>query len=269
MDVAFRELRGRVGGDGLGLGDLLGLEAFAFKHVLEVHVAADVELVGAVQDDAAVFEQFGHDAVRDGCADLRLDVVTDDGHAGFAELLGPFGGSGDEHWECVDERDAGVDRALSVELVRFFGADRQVGDEDVDVGFLEGRDNVDWLCRGFLDGLAVVLAEAVEGVAALNGHAGFWHVAQFDGVVFGGFNRVSEVEADFLCVDIECRNELHIVDVVVAELHVHQTWDGLVCGGVFVVFNALHERGRTIADAHDSDADCVIRHGNRLLGNSE
>ena len=106
-------------------------------------------------------------------------------------------------------------------------------------------------------------------MAALYGHAGFRYVTQFDGVVFGGFNRVGEVEANLFGVDIECGNEFHIVDVVVAELHVHQTWDGLVCGGVFVVFNALHERGRTIADAHDSDADCVIRHGNRLLGNSE
>src|SRR5690606_17873771 len=40
-----------VRGDGLRLRDLLGLQALALEHVLEVHVAADVELVRAVEDD--------------------------------------------------------------------------------------------------------------------------------------------------------------------------------------------------------------------------
>ena len=54
--VAVADLRG----DGLGLGDLLGLQAVALEHVLEVHVAADVQLHGALQDDAAVLEQLRH-----------------------------------------------------------------------------------------------------------------------------------------------------------------------------------------------------------------
>src|SRR5581483_1731353 len=45
--------------DGLGLGDLLRLEAGALQHVHEVHVAAEVELVRAQQLDTAVFEQLG------------------------------------------------------------------------------------------------------------------------------------------------------------------------------------------------------------------
>ena len=61
---------GEVGGDGLGLGDLLGLQALALEHVLEVHVAADVELVGAVEHHAAVLEQLGQHAVGDRGADL-------------------------------------------------------------------------------------------------------------------------------------------------------------------------------------------------------
>jgi hypothetical protein len=39
----------QVGRHGLGLGDLLRLQPLALEHVLEVHVAADVELVGAVE----------------------------------------------------------------------------------------------------------------------------------------------------------------------------------------------------------------------------
>ena len=43
-----RERTGQVGGDGLGLGDLR-LQTLTLEHVLEVHVAADVQLVGAVE----------------------------------------------------------------------------------------------------------------------------------------------------------------------------------------------------------------------------
>jgi hypothetical protein len=103
----------------------------ALEHVLEVHVAADVQLVGAVQDDAAVLEQLGHDAVGDGRADLALDVVADDRDARGAELLGPLRRAGDEDGQRVDEGDLRVDGALRVELRRRLRADGQVADQDV------------------------------------------------------------------------------------------------------------------------------------------
>ena len=60
MDVAVVDLAGQrtgeIGGDGLGLGDLLGLEAVALEHVLEVHIAADVELQGALEANTAVLK---------------------------------------------------------------------------------------------------------------------------------------------------------------------------------------------------------------------
>ena len=90
-----------VGGDGLRLGDLLRLQALALEHVHEVHVAADVELVGAVEDDAAVLEQLGQHAVGDGRADLALDVVTDDRHPGGGELVRPLLGAGDEDRQAL------------------------------------------------------------------------------------------------------------------------------------------------------------------------
>ena len=64
----------------------------ALQHVLEVHVAAEVELVRAVERHAAVLEEPGEDAVDDGGADLALDVVTHDRHAGVRELLRPTRG---------------------------------------------------------------------------------------------------------------------------------------------------------------------------------
>ena len=243
-----------VGGDGLGLGDLLGLQAVALEHVLEVHVAADVELVGAVQHDAAVLEQLGHDPVGDGGADLALDVVTDDRHAGGLELRGPLGVGGDEDRQGVDEGDARVDGALGVVLVGDLGAHRQVGHEHVDLGVLERLDDVDRLGVGLLDGQAVVLAEAVVGHAALHGHAGRRDVGDLDGVVLGGVDRLGQVEADLLGVDVERGDELHVVDVVVPELDVHQPGHLAARVGVLVVLDALHQRAGAVADADDGDA---------------
>ena len=114
----------------------------------------------------------------DGRADLALDVVTDDRHAGRGELVRPLLGAGDEHRQAVDEADAGVDRALRVELRGVLRADRQVADEDVGLASFSACDDVDRLLVGLLDGLAVVLAEAVESVTALHGDAGRRHVGR-------------------------------------------------------------------------------------------
>ena len=101
-----------LAGHGLGLGDLLRLEALALEHVLEVHVAAHVELVRVVERQAAVLEEAGENAVDDGGADLALDVVAHDRHAGVTELAGPRGVRGDEDRDGVDEGDAGVEAGL-------------------------------------------------------------------------------------------------------------------------------------------------------------
>ena len=254
MDVALAQVVLQVGGDGLGLGDLLGLQAVALEHVLEVHVAADVELVRAVQHDAAVLEQLGHHAVGDGRADLGLDVVADDRDAGVLELLGPHGVRCDEDRQGVDEGHVRIDRALGVVLVGHLGADRHVGHQHVDLGVLEGRDDVHWLGVGLLDSQAVVLAQAVVGDAALDGYAARRYVGDLDGVVLRGVDRLGQVEADLLGVHVEGGDELDVVDVVLAELDVHQTRHGAVRVSVLVVLDSLHQRAGAVADANDGDA---------------
>ena len=249
-----RERTREVRRDGLGLGDLLRLQTLALEHVLEVHVAADVELVGAVQRDAAVLEQLRHDAVRDGGADLALDVVADDRDAGVLELLGPLGVGGDEHGQGVDEGDARVDRALRVELVGVLGAHREVGHDDVGLRVLEDLHDVDGRGVGLLDRLAVVLAETVERRAALDRDAGRRHVGDLDRVVLAAADRVGEVEADLLRIDVERGDELDVLDVVVTELDVHQT--GHVAGriSVLVVLDALDQGRGAVAHAHNCHA---------------
>ncbi|MPM55692.1 hypothetical protein SDC9_102489 [bioreactor metagenome] len=260
MDVLLGELVCDVRGDGLGLGDLLRLQPVALQHVLEVHVAADVQLVRTVDGVATLLEQVREHPVSDGGADLGLDVVTDDRQPGVLELLRPLRRARDEHRQGVDEGAARVDGALRVEPVRLLRPHRQVRDQDVGLGRLQGTDDIDRLGVRLGDGLAVVLAETVEGVAALDGDTGGRHVAERHGVVLAGLHRVGEVEADLLRVDVEGGDEVHVVDVVVAELHVHEAGDGVARIGVAVEVHALDQGRGTITDADDGDTDRVIGH---------
>lgn len=147
----------------------------------------------------------------------------------------------DEDREGVDEGDLGVDGALRVELRRVLGTDGQVADQDVDLLVLEDLDDVDRGLVGLLDRHAVVLAQAVEGVTALDRDALVRDVADLDGVVLTGTDGVREVEADLLRVDVERGDELDVTDVVVAELDVHQAGHLGRRIGVLVVLDALNQ----------------------------
>ena len=120
----------------------LRLEALALEHVEEVGVAADVELAGALELDAALAHEAGEHAVDDGGADLALDVVADDRHAGLDEALLPVGLAGDEDGDAVDHGAAGREDLLGVPLGGLFAAHRQVVDDDVGLGLLEDADDV-------------------------------------------------------------------------------------------------------------------------------
>ena len=65
----------------------LDLEPLALEHVHEVRIAAEVELEGAVELDAALAVERRQHPVRDRRAHLRLDVVADDREAGLLEPL--------------------------------------------------------------------------------------------------------------------------------------------------------------------------------------
>ena len=60
-----------------------------------------------------------------------------------------------------------------------------------------------------------------------------------------------EVEPDLLAVDVERGDELHVADVVLAELHVHEAGDEVGRVSVLVVLDALDERRCAVAHADD------------------
>src|SRR3954468_12681942 len=247
-------------GDRVGLGDLLGLKPLALEHVVEVHVAAHVELRRARELDAAVAEQAGQRAVDDRGADLRLDVVSDDRQGGLAEAVVPVLLARDEDRDAVHERAAGLEDLLDVPLRALLGADRQIAHDDVGLGFLEDLDDVDRRARSLGDLLGQVLAEAVVRHPALDLHAQVRDVVldELDRVVLAGPDRLGEVLADLVGVDVERRRELDVADVVAAEIDVHQPRHPSRWIRVAVVMDALDEGVGAVAHADDRYADLVV-----------
>ncbi len=241
-----------------GLRDLLRLEPLPFEHVVEVHVAADVELARPLDLHASVLEQARELAVHDRRADLGLDVVADDRQPGLHEPAVPVVLPGDEHRQAVDEPDPRVERLLDVPLGGLLGADGQVADQHVRVRLLQDPDDVVRLARRLRDLLLQVLAEPVVGHPAVDGDAQVRDVGERHGVVLAGEDRLGEVLADLLRIDVEGRRELDVADVVPAEVDVHQARDVFRRIGVAVVLDSLDERARAVAHPDDRHPDLVV-----------
>jgi hypothetical protein len=150
-----------------------------------------------------------------------------------------------------------LDRLLGVPLGRLLAAHGQVGDHDVDLALLEDPDHVRRRTGRELDHLREVLADAVVRHAALDRHADVRHVHELERVVLAGPDRLGEVLADLRLVDVERGHELHVADVVVAQLDVHQARDEVARLRVLVVVAALDEAARAVAHADDGDADLL------------
>ena len=78
------------------------------------------------------------------------------------------------------------------------------------------------------------------------------------GVVRLRVDRLGQVLADLVLVDVEGGDELDVLDVIAAEVDVHQARDEVVLLGVLVVVAALDEAARAVADADDRDADLAV-----------
>src|SRR6185436_1129690 len=236
------------------LADLLGLQPLALEHVQEVGVAAEVQLVRAVDAHTAVHEQVREHAVRDRGPDLRLDVVADHRQALLLEPLLPVLLARDEHGDAVHERAAGIEHLLDVPLRRRFRADRQVVHDHVGLRVLEQLDDVHRGARPLLDDLRQVLAEPVVRHAALHGDAHVRDLGEHDGVVRPRDDRLGDVLADLVHVDVDRRRDLDVADVVPAQVHVHEPGDPVRGLGVAVVVEALHERRGAVPHADDRDS---------------
>ena len=82
--------------------------------------------------------------------------------------------------------------------------------------------------------------------------------AKRERVVRLGEDRLRQVLADLVLVDVERGHELDVADVVAAEVDVHQARDEVAILGVGVVVAALDEAAGAVADADDGDADLAV-----------
>ncbi len=90
------------------------------EHVEKIGIAPGIELVRALQLDAALLEKIGQDAVGDGGAHLRLDVVTDDRNVFVRKALAPRRIAGDKDRNVVDKSNPGLQRAIGIKPGSFF-----------------------------------------------------------------------------------------------------------------------------------------------------
>ena len=100
--------------------------------------------------------------------------------------------------------------------------------------------------------------------STLDRDAGRRHVGDLDRVVLRGVDGLGEVLADLQVDDVERRDELHVTDVVVAELDVHEPRNGARGVGVPVVLHALDEGSGAVAHARDRYSNRT--HGVSFLG---
>ena len=95
------------------------------------------------------------------------------------------------------------------------------------------------------------------GHAAVDLHARVRDVGELDRVVLTRPDRLGEVLADLLDVDVEGGRELDVAYVVAAEVDVHEAGDALPRIRVLVVLDPLHERRSAVADTDDRHADLL------------
>src|SRR5581483_11640763 len=85
------------------------------------------------------------------------------------------------------------------------------------------------------------------------------------GVVVAAEDRLGEVVAHLLLVDVEGGAELDVADVVAAEVDVHQARDEVLRVGVLVVLHTLDERGRAVAHADDRHPNLLAHCATSLI----
>src|SRR5206468_733746 len=86
----------------------------------------------------------------------------------------------------------------------------------------------------------LIVAPTVMGHPPLHRDTGARDLVEHVRVVGLRVDRLGEVLADLVLVDVEGGHELDVADVVAADVHVHEARDELVVLGVPVVITALN-----------------------------
>lgn len=105
----------------------------AHDKIDKVCVARKVELIGFVNPDAAVLEQFGERTVDNCCADLTFPVVAQYRDAGFFAFSGNLWIRGDEFGDTINHAALCLLGTIYIEADRIMGAGWQVNENYIDL----------------------------------------------------------------------------------------------------------------------------------------
>ena len=106
-------------------------------------------------------------------------------------------------------------------------------------------------------------AQTIQRRPALHGHPGVRDISDADRAVQRSVEGVGKISADLRSIHIKRRDELHIADVVITQLGVHEARDFLVDGGIAVKLHALHQGSSAVTDTGDGHTN--FRHYGVLL----
>ncbi len=89
----------------------------------------------------------------DGCADLRFDIVANDGEITLGETITLIFLTGDKDRDAIDEGNASFEDLLDIPLGGHLAADGQVVDDDVGLGLSQDIGDVGGRSGRLLDHL--------------------------------------------------------------------------------------------------------------------
>ena len=224
---------------------------------------ARIDLVGAVQLHAALLEEIDQDPVDDGCSQLGLDIVPDQGEAFFLEAGDPVRVARNEYGDVVDKGNARLKCAFHVEPCGLLRSHGEVIDEHFRPPFPEHRDHILLLGLGRTgneEGALVRVVVHMGGAAVEDpshphlGPAPGHVTAENRGAVRLLENCLRDILAHLPLINVKGRDNLYVLGPVAPDLPMHQA-GRLLMAGFPVVTYTLEQGAAAIAKAYYGDPD--------------
>ena len=176
---------------------------------------------------------------------LTLDIVADDRQAGIAEFLHPFGIRGNEDWNAIYHRDAGIKTGLRIVFDRLFGANGQIAEQNLGARRTQRLSNIGRLEVGRTEGHVIrvfghMRSYPIKHGAGLNNHVRHREGALKDaGAVWLGEDRLVQRATDFAPVYVKRRDKGDVGTAIAADRWAHHALDRSALA-MAVIFHALH-----------------------------
>lgn len=201
MNVTGRDAD--LAGDRASLRQLLGHHTLALEHVLEIGVAAEVELIRVIQFHATLAEQIGEHTVHDGRAHLTLDVVAHDRQTREFEAPSPVRIGCDEHRNTIHERAPGLYRTQRIPFRRTLRAHWQMRDQHLRAGFFQHLHDIRFVLVRFDQVIFQIATDAIERAATMNFDTELRQLGEDARVVRVRKQRFREIFTDLMGGDVE------------------------------------------------------------------